>query len=171
MPAAFEVIVGRIETLALDAIVNPANTRLLPGGGADGAIRQAAGPELDRLLDQAGGLAEGAALVTPGFRLPSPWIVHTVAPTWTGVRPERDKVALLAQCYRSAIEAAADLRLRSIGFPAIGAGAYGWPIARAADIAIPACAEAVSRFALIERVVFCCFTAADAAVYRARVDA
>jgi len=171
MPAAFDVYVGRIETLALDAIVNPANARLLPGGGADGAIRAAAGPELDRLLEQAGGLAEGAALVTPGFRLPSPWIVHTVAPIWPTGRSERDKIALLAQCYRSCIEAAAELRLRSIAFPAIGAGAYGWPITRAADIGISATRDAISRFDAIDRVVFCCFTTHDGDIYRARLNA
>ncbi|MBL8557478.1 MAG: macro domain-containing protein [Hyphomonadaceae bacterium] len=168
---AFDVHVGRIETLTLDAIVNPANARLAPGGGADGAIRAAAGPELDRLLESAGGLAEGAALVTPGFALPSPWVIHTVAPVWPTGRPERDKVALLAQCYRSCVEAAAELRLRSIAFPAIGAGAYGWPITRAADIAISATVEAVARFAAVERIVFCCFTNSDADIYRARLVA
>jgi O-acetyl-ADP-ribose deacetylase (regulator of RNase III) len=168
---AFDVLVGRIETLALDAIVNPANARLAPGGGADGAIRMAAGPELDRLLARAGGLAEGAALVTPGFALPSPWVIHTVAPVWPTGRPEREKIALLAQCYRSCVEAAAELRLKSIAFPAIGAGAYGWPITRAADIAISATVEAVARFAAVERIVFCCFTENDAAVYRARLNA
>lgn len=171
MPVAFEVHVGRIESLALDAIVNPANARLLPGGGADGAIRRAAGRDLDLLLEQAGGLDEGAALVTPGFRLPAPWVVHTVAPIWATGRPERSKTALLAQCYRSCVEAAANLQLKSIGFPAIGAGAYGWPIARAADVAISSTRDAIARFASLERVVFCCFTDNDAAIYRARLAA
>jgi O-acetyl-ADP-ribose deacetylase len=169
MSVVYEVHVGRIEALALDAIVNPANARLLPGGGADGAIRRAAGPELDLLLEQAGGLDEGAALVTPGFRLPSQWIVHTVAPIWPTGRPEREKIALLGQCYLSCIEAAANLQLKSIAFPAIGAGAYGWPITRAADIAIAATRDAVVRFATLERVVFCCFTASDGEIYRARL--
>lgn len=169
MPPALNVIVGRIETLALDAVVNPANSALLPGGGADGAIRSAAGPELDNLLAQAGGLAEGAALITPGFRLPSRWIVHTVAPVWRGGRGEREQVALLAQCYKSCIEAAAELSLRSIGFPAIGAGAYGWPIERACDVAVTATREAVLRFGAIGEVTFCCFTESDATIYRGRV--
>lgn len=168
---AFDVLVGRIETLALDAIVNPANARLAPGGGADGAIRAAAGPELDRLLAGSGGLAEGAALATPGFALPAPWVIHTVAPVWPTGRPEREKIALLAQCYRSCVEAAAELRLKSIAFPAIGAGAYGWPITRAADIAVSTTVEAVTRFTKVERIVFCCFTESDAAVYRARLAA
>ncbi len=171
MPAAFEVLVGRIETLAVDAIVNPANARLLPGGGADGSIRRAAGRELDLLLEQAGGLDEGAALVTPGFQLPAPWVVHTVAPIWPTGRSEHDKLALLAQCYRSCVEAAANLQLKSIAFPAIGAGAYGWPITRAADVAIASTREATARFASLERVVFCCFTEGDAAIYRARLFA
>ena len=167
--SAFEVITARIETLSVDAIVNPANARLAPGGGADGAIRRAAGVELDRLLDQTGGLAEGAALVTPGFALPARWVVHTVAPVWPTGRPEREKIALLSQCYRSCIEAAADLRMKSIAFPAIGAGAYGWPITRAADIAISSSRDAAARFTVIETVVFCCFTESDANVYRARL--
>ena len=169
MPAFLEVRVGRIETLALDAVVNPANAALLPGGGADGAIRHAAGPELNSLLAQAGGLAAGAALITPGFRLPARWIIHTVAPIWRAGRGERENVALLAQCYKSCIELAADLSLRSIGFPAIGAGAYGWPIERACDIAVGATKEALSRFGGVEEVVFCCFTEAGAAVYSARL--
>lgn len=169
MPALLDVQVGRIETLALDAVVNPANTALAPGGGADGAIRRAAGSELDNLLAQAGGLAEGAALITPGFRLPARWIIHTVAPIWRAGGGEREKTALLAQCYKSCIEVAADLSLRSVGFPAVGAGAYGWPIERACDIAVGATKEALSRFGGVERVVFCCFTESDASVYRARL--
>lgn len=169
MPAFLDVVVGRIETLARDAIVNPANVTLVPGGGADGSIRRAAGPELDTLLAQAGGLAEGAALITPGFRLPARWIIHTVAPIWRAGRGEREKRALLAQCYKSCIEVAAELGLRSLAFPAIGAGAYGWPIATACDIAVTATEDALSRFLAIERVTFCCFSEADAQVYRARL--
>lgn len=166
MPATLDVIVGRIETLAVDAVVNPANTALLPGGGADGAIRRAAGPELDNLLAQAGGLAEGAALITPGFRLPARWVIHTVAPVW-GRGPRRE--TLLAQCYRSCIETAAELNLRAIAFPAIGAGAYGWPIALACDVAVTATRDALTRFAGLGQVTFCCFTDSDAAIYRARL--
>ncbi|MDX2234220.1 MAG: macro domain-containing protein [Hyphomonadaceae bacterium] len=169
MPALLDVVVAPIETLALDAIVNPANSALVAGGGADGAIRRAAGPELDNLLAQAGGLAEGAALITPGFRLPARWVVHTVAPIWGGGRGDRERAALLAQCYRSCIEMAAELNLRSIGFPAIGAGAYGWPIREAADIAVTATRDATARFGAVEEVVFCCFSEADASVYRARL--
>jgi O-acetyl-ADP-ribose deacetylase len=169
MPAALEVTVGRIETLALDAIVNPANSALIPGGGADGAIRAAAGPELSALLAQVGGLAEGAAIITPGFRLPARWVVHTVAPIYRAPLGETEKRALLAQCYRSCIETAAELNLRSIAFPAIGAGAYGWPIALAADIAVGATQDALRRFGGFERVAFCCFSEADGAIYRARL--
>ena len=98
MPASVDVRVGRVETLALEAVVNPANAALIAGGGADGAIRRAAGAELDNLLSQAGGLQEGAALITPGFQLPARWIIHTVAPIWRAGRSEREKTALLAQC-------------------------------------------------------------------------
>lgn len=167
MTAALDVIVGRIETLALDAVVNPANSALLPGGGADGAIRRAAGPELGNLLAQAGGLSEGAALVTPGFRLPARWVIHTVAPRWRPGIGERG--ALLGQCYRSCVEAAAELGLRRIGFPALGAGGYGWPMDKASDIAVASTREALSRFRDIEQIVFCCIAEPDAAIYRARL--
>lgn len=166
--SAFEVQVARIETLTTDAIVNPANSALLPGGGADGSIRRAAGPELNRLLAQAGGLEEGAALVTPGFQLPARWVVHTVAPIYHVAR-ERAQKGLLAQCYLSCIEAAAELQLASIAFPAIGTGAYGWPMALACNVAVAASMDAVTRFPVVQRVVFCCFTEADAGVYRARL--
>lgn len=166
MTSRLDVRVARIETLAVDAIVNPANSALAPGGGADGAIRAAAGPDLKPLLDRAGGLAEGAALVTPGFRLPARWILHTVAPIWRGTDA---RATVLAQCYASCLEAAAELNLRTVAFPAIGAGAYGWPMERACEIAVGATAEALARFTAIETVVFCCFTEPDAEVYRRRV--
>lgn len=169
MTAPLDVLVGRIETLALDAVVNPANSALVPGGGADGAIRHAAGPELGNLLSQAGALAEGAALVTPGFRLPARWVIHTVAPRWRPGIGERERMALLGQCYRSCVEAAAELGLRRIGFPALGAGAYGWPMDKACDIAVASTREALSRFRDIEQIVFCCFSEGDAAIYRARL--
>lgn len=163
--AVLEVIVARIETLAVDAIVNAANGKLWPGGGVDGAIRAAAGAELNRLLEHASPLEDGAALATPGFRLPAPWIIHTVAPVWQAPGPEREKVARLAQCYRSCLEAAVDLNLRVVAFPALGTGAFGWPKPLACATALSAVREGVGRFASIERVVFCCFTEADAEPY------
>jgi O-acetyl-ADP-ribose deacetylase (regulator of RNase III) len=160
------VMVARIEALGVDAIVNAANTGLWPGGGVDGAIRAAAGPELTRLLDRQGPLEEGAALATPGFQLPAPWVIHTVAPIWRAPGQERDKVGRLAQCYHSCIETAADLNLRSIAFPALGTGAFGWPKPLAGQTAVMAARAAAARFAVIETVQFCCFSEADAALYR-----
>jgi O-acetyl-ADP-ribose deacetylase (regulator of RNase III) len=166
MPAAIEILVGRIETLALDAIVNPANRWLTPGGGADGAIRRAAGPELDQLLARAGGLSEGEALRTPGFGLPARFVIHTVAPIYTDPsRDEAARAALLASCYAACLRAAADLA--SIAFPSIGTGAYGWPIETACRIALAEIAAA----AMTQRVVVCCFSEADADVYRAAAAA
>jgi O-acetyl-ADP-ribose deacetylase (regulator of RNase III) len=166
MAERIEVIVGRIETLAVDAIVNPANTQLRPGGGADGAIRRAAGVELDRLLATAGGLAEGAALTTPGFQLPARWVVHTVAPIWDAPGRAEDKVAALRRCYASCLAAAAEIDAASIAFPAIGTGIYGWPKALACETAT---GVVQAHPAPVARVLFCCLTEADADFYRARL--
>jgi O-acetyl-ADP-ribose deacetylase (regulator of RNase III) len=165
--ASLDVKIGRIETIAVDVVVNAANRALHPGGGVDGAIRAAAGSELNRLLAHAGGLEEGAALATPGFQLPAPWIIHTVAPIWRAPGPESEKIARLAQCYRSCIETAADLSLRTIAFPALGTGAFGWPKPLACTTALAAVQTALARFKGLRSVTFVCFTAADAAVYRA----
>jgi O-acetyl-ADP-ribose deacetylase len=166
MAERIEVIVGRIETLAMDAIVNPANSQLRPGGGADGAIRRAAGVELDRLLAAAGGLAEGAALTTPGFRLPARWVVHTVAPIWDAPGDEADKIATLRRCYAACLAEAAEIGAQSIAFPAIGTGIYGWPKALACETAV---GVVNAHPAPIARVLFCCFSEEDAAIYRARL--
>lgn len=152
--------------MAVDAIVNAANGALAPGGGVDGAIRAAAGPELDRLLAHAGGLEEGAALATPGFQLPAPWIIHTVAPIWRAPGLEADKIARLSQCYRSCIEAAADLSLSTLAFPALGTGAFGWPKPLACETALGGVRAALARFKGLQSVIFVCFSSDDAAVYR-----
>lgn len=163
------ITVGRIEAMAVDAIVNAANSALQHGGGVDGAIRAAAGPELNRLLDHAGRLDEGAALATPGFQLPAPWVIHTVAPIWRAPGPEREKVGRLAQCYRSCLETAADLGLTSLAFPALGTGAFGWPKPLAAHTALQSIRHAAPRFRGLRMVIFCCFTEEDADHYRALV--
>jgi O-acetyl-ADP-ribose deacetylase len=165
--AEVQVRVARIETLAVEAVVNAANRVLAPGGGVDGAIRTAAGPELNRLLEHAGPLEEGAALATPGFQLPAPWIIHTVAPIWRAPGAEREKLARLAQCYRSCIETAADLNLSSVAFPALGTGAFGWPKALACTTAVAAVRRALGRHRVVRAVTFCCFVEEDAALYRA----
>jgi O-acetyl-ADP-ribose deacetylase (regulator of RNase III) len=158
-----DIIVARIETLDIDAIVNPANSALAPGGGADGAIRAAAGPELTRLLDAVGGLAEGGALATPGFRLPARWVIHTVAPRWRAPGPEAEKIATLRACYSSCLTTAAEIGAEAIAFPCIGTGIFGWPRPLARDAAI---GVVRAHPAPISRVVFCCFSDDDAALYR-----
>ena len=166
MTVSIEVIVARIETLGVAAIVNPANRGLLPGGGADGAIRRAAGPELNALLATHGGLAEGAALVTPGFDLPAQWVIHTVAPIWFAPGDEAQKIARLRSCYSSCLLAARERGMTDIAFPAIGTGAFGWPRDLGASIALE---ETRAASAPPARVIFCCFTEEDAAFYRAGI--
>lgn len=158
-----DVLVGEIQALAIDAIVNPANSALLPGGGADGAIRHGAGPELTRLLDAVGGLEEGTALTTPGFRLPARWVIHTVAPVWFRDGADADKIAILRSCYSACLTAAAEVGAKAIAFPAIGTGAFGWPKRLACETAVGVIR---AHPAPVERVVFCCFVEADAELYR-----
>ncbi|NWG52415.1 MAG: macro domain-containing protein [Hydrogenophilaceae bacterium] len=166
MTARLEVVVARIETLALDAIVNAANTRLIGGAGVDGAIRRAAGPALNALLAQYGGLGEGQALLTPGFDLPARFIIHTVAPIYAAPGPRAEKLARLGSCYRECLLAADRAGLAEIAFPALGAGAYGWPKPLARDIAIETVVEQLPLAPTIARVVFCCFIEEDARLYR-----
>jgi O-acetyl-ADP-ribose deacetylase (regulator of RNase III) len=165
MSAQLEVIVGRIETLDLDAIVNAANTSLVGGGGVDGAIRRAAGPELNALLAEKGRLPEGRALTTPGFRLPARWIIHTVAPVYHASSDEPRKTALLRSCYRECIAQALEQGCASIAFPALGTGAFGWPKKLGCRIAVESAREIETEL----RIVFCCFSGEDADIYRAEI--
>lgn len=166
MAAPFEILVSRIETLALDAVVNAANTRLAPGTGVDGALRAAAGPKLTEHTSSMPPIEVGEAVITPGFDAPARFIIHVAAPIWIEPGPEGEKVNGLVRCYMSAIQLAAARNFETLAFPCLGTGVYGWPRGFACAIAIAACEEALAEAPSIKRLVFCCFTEADAALYR-----
>lgn len=158
-----------ITTLAVDAIVNAANERLLGGGGVDGAIHRAAGPALLAACRRHGGCPTGEARVTPGFDLPARWVIHTVGPVWQG--GGANEAVLLARCYRASLALARDLDVTTIAFPSISTGIYGYPIALAAPLAVTTVREACAAASGPAEVLFCCYSAADLAVYRAALGA
>ena len=153
-----------ITRLAIDAIVNAANSTLLGGGGVDGAIHRAAGPELRAHCATLGGCPTGEARITPAFRLPARYIIHTVGPVWHGGR--HGEAELLAACYRHSLALAAANAVASIAFPSISTGVYRFPLERACRIALHEVRTFLAAHPLPERVIFCCFSAADLAVYR-----
>jgi O-acetyl-ADP-ribose deacetylase len=144
------VIQADITTLAVDAIVNAANSSLLGGGGVDGAIHRAAGPGLLESTRKIGGCPTGQARLTPGFDLPAKWVIHTVGPVWQGGLAGEDE--LLASCYRECLKLAASVGATTIAFPAISTGAYGFPIARAAQIAVGEITTHLPALPAIDRV-------------------
>jgi len=164
MPASLEVVVADITILDVDAIVNAANSSLGGGGGVDGAIHRAAGPDLARTARPFAPCPTGDAVITPGFRLLARHVIHTVGPIWSGGR--RGEAELLGRCYARSLELAGGARLTSIAFPAISTGVYGYPREPAAEVAVAAVRENVGSWPSIERVVFCCFDAGTADLYR-----
>lgn len=157
------LVEGDITKQQVDAIVNAANSSLLGGGGVDGAIHRAAGPELLEECRKLQGCATGEAKITQGYRLPAPWVIHTVGPIWGGGTAHEDE--LLASCYRRSLELAEQHSIRTIAFPAISTGAYSFPIERATRIALNETHAFLEQHPGIERVVFVCFSNADYKVY------
>jgi O-acetyl-ADP-ribose deacetylase (regulator of RNase III) len=167
--ADLRTVVADITSLRVGAIVNAANASLLGGGGVDGAIHRAAGPELLSECRLLGGCETGQAKITRGYRLPAPYVIHTVGPVWGG--GAHDEPALLASCYRQSLALAADHDISSVAFPCISTGAYGFPVALAAKIAIATTATALDVASLPREVVFCCFSQGDREIYERELQA
>jgi O-acetyl-ADP-ribose deacetylase len=169
-PTLFEIRVADITTLEVDAIVNAANRSLLGGGGVDGAIHRAAGPDLKKECELLGGCETGSAKITRGYRLKARHVIHAVGPVWTGGDKGEDD--LLASCYRTALKLAAEHRLASIAYPAISTGVYRFPPDRAARVAVGTVVSEIARNPQgLERVVFCCFSLESADHHRDTFEA
>jgi O-acetyl-ADP-ribose deacetylase (regulator of RNase III) len=163
-----EIAVGDITTQPVDAIVNAANSSLLGGGGVDGAIHRAAGPELLAECRGLGGCETGEAKITNGYRLPAAHVIHTVGPVWHG--GDTGEPELLASCYRNSLVLADEHSLASIAFPAISTGLYGYPPDAAAEIAVTTVRDTLPQMKSVEHVIFVCFDAATAEIYERILD-
>ncbi len=167
--AKLEIVFGDITKQDVDAIVNAANTSMLGGGGVDGAIHRAAGPGLLEECRRVGGCPTGEARITMGYKLQAKHVIHTVGPVWRGGKSGEDK--LLRNCYQNSMKLAEQNGIKSIAFPSISTGAYGFPIERAAPIAVETVSESLREIERIEKVVFVCFAPSDYEVYRKATQA
>ncbi|MCP4682772.1 MAG: O-acetyl-ADP-ribose deacetylase [Desulfobacterales bacterium] len=164
MEKRIKIVEGDITKQEVDAIVNAANTSLLGGGGVDGAIHRAAGPELLEETRTIGGCPTGEARVSKGYRLPAKWVIHTVGPVWNG--GHRNEDTLLAGCYRNSFKAAVEKGIKSIAFPSISTGVYRFPLERATDIALSETKKFLKTDKTVDSVVFVCFGEKGLKVYQ-----